>query len=168
MDVRIVLPLRFWKRIDKDGDLPANCPERGRCWIWYGAHDKDGYPIFSNKLAPGITQKAHRLTFLEKNGWLPDGPLDHLCRNQPCPNPEHVEPVTSLENLVRSPFAPAARNLLKTHCPRGHAYAGKNLAIRRGRKGQDWRICHTCERARQREAKRVKRGYYEKAPRSAL
>ena len=35
----------------------------------------------------------------------------------------------------------------KTHCPRGHAYSGGNLAINKGGKGYAGRICRACRSA---------------------
>ena len=37
-------------------------------------------------------------------GPIPDGrEIDHLCRNHRCVNPDHLEPVTHLENMRRRP-----------------------------------------------------------------
>jgi hypothetical protein len=71
------------------------------CIIWKGQLDKDGYGRFKFK---GKTQVAHRVSYLHSNP-IPEGlQLDHLCRNPSCVNPIHLEPVTSKENLRRSPI----------------------------------------------------------------
>ena len=49
-----------------------------------------------------------------------------FCRNPACVNPDHLEPVSIRENLLRG-VGPSAQHAKKTHCPAGHSYAGKNL-----------------------------------------
>lgn len=67
------------------------------CWIWLGAHTDDGYGKFKAKL-------AHRVYYERYIGPIPEGlTIDHLCRVTDCVNPEHMEPVTNLENIRRSP-----------------------------------------------------------------
>lgn len=81
-----------------------------------------------------------------------DGILDHLCRNRICCNPDHVEPVTNRENIVRG-VGFAATHAAATHCPTGHPYSGENLRIRPcGR-----RSCRECERRRNRVARERRR-----------
>ncbi len=73
------------------------------CWIWQGAKDRHGYGHAS---AGGRTKKAHRVLYERIRGSIPDGlVLDHLCRNPPCVNPEHLEPVTHFENMRRAGVA---------------------------------------------------------------
>lgn len=78
--------------------------------------------------------------------------LDHLCRNRLCVNPSHLEPVTCRENVLRGNGRCAA-NAKKTHCPRGHAYAGANLLI--GTKGE--RCCRKCASIRSVKCKQRRR-----------
>ena len=80
------------------------------------------------------------------NGPIPEGlDLDHLCRNRWCVNPEHVEPVTRRENLIRGQTT-IAQNVSKTHCPAGHAYDETNTYYYRGMR--QCRICRDLHRAR--------------------
>ena len=58
--------------------------------------------------------------------------------------PEHLEPVTVRENLLRGE-GPSALHAKKTHCPQGHPYAGDNLYIHPTR---GLRYCRTCGRER--------------------
>ncbi len=81
--------------------------------------------------------------------------VDHLCRNRLCVNPEHMEPVTNVENVMRgnSPLAQRAR---MTHCKNGHELSGSNLIARQvGRSHQ--RRCRTCQKAYQSTYKRKKK-----------
>jgi hypothetical protein len=73
-------------------------------------------------------------------------PLDHLCRNRRCLNPQHLEPVSHRENILRG-VGLAAQWSKRTACAQGHG-----LTPRAG----GGRECRTCaaEKARQR-----RRGY---------
>jgi hypothetical protein len=66
--------------------------------------------------------------------------IDHLCRNTKCVNPEHLEPVTIRENLLRG-IGPSAKHAVKTHCPAGHEYSGDNLYVH---PVKGMRYCRTC------------------------
>lgn len=71
-----------------------------RCWEWTGARTKDGY---GQATRGGRNVKAHRHVYQALVGPLTDGvqQLDHLCRVRHCCNPDHLEPVTPLENVRR-------------------------------------------------------------------
>jgi hypothetical protein len=32
----------FWAKVDRNGPIPAHCPELGPCWIWTGSRHPDG------------------------------------------------------------------------------------------------------------------------------
>ena len=69
------------------------------CWIWQLAIDQDGYGQVSIN---GRNLQAHRFYYEQSIGPIPDGLLlDHLCRVRCCVNPDHLEPVTTLENTRR-------------------------------------------------------------------
>jgi hypothetical protein len=82
---------RFVTKIEVTGD---------GCWSWTGARSA-GYGSFN----PGGQRpvKAYRWSYEYFVGPIPDGlVLDHLCCNPPCVNPDHLEPVTSGENVRRA------------------------------------------------------------------
>lgn len=132
---------RFWSKV-RVGD---------KCWMWVGARNvRWGYGQFRLNHR---TRRAHQVAYELLVGPIPDGlELDHLCRNRACVRPDHLEPVTHAENIVRGNAG--AHNREKTHCPRGHPYSGTNLYVKPsgGR-----RRCRTCEWAANRERLRQRR-----------
>ena len=132
---------RFWRWVNKDGPIPGHRPELGRCWVWTGGL-ADGYGVFSIK---NRQHKAHILSYTWAKGEIPEGyERDHLCRNPPCVNPDHLEAVTGPENMLRG-MSPWAKNARKTHCPQGHPYDEENTYHYRGE-----RHCRECARQRNR------------------
>lgn len=93
---------RFWAKVNKDGPTPHQRPELGPCWVWTASLGKDGYGHIHNRGAEPQTMSAHRAAYIIEVGPIPDGlELDHLCLNQRCVNPKHLEPVTHLVNMRR-------------------------------------------------------------------
>lgn len=134
---------RFWAKVSESA-IPSARPDLGPCWRWTGSTNEWGYGLFRPR-GRGL-MKAHRWAYEHLVGPIPDGLfLDHLCRNRPCVNPLHLEPVTNKENLARGiqPTYIHEWRRSKTHCPQGHPYSGDNLYI--GKKGD--RCCRTCQRA---------------------
>lgn len=108
------------------------------CWLWTGSLSQSGY----GRMWDGQRDvPAHRWAYEQANGTQVPKRLemDHLCRTRRCVNPEHVEPVTSSENTRRG-----LNGALKTHCPNGHVYAGRNVAYR----ADGRRYCAECSRKR--------------------
>lgn len=108
------------------------------CWSWAGhVATGTGYAYASTV---GFHGPAHRLSYQIFIGPIPDGlHLDHLCRIRSCVNPQHVEPVTPAENVLRG-VGITATNAHKTHCLRGHPFLGDNL-LRRPDGSRGCRIC---------------------------
>ena len=99
------------------------------CWEWTGATNGRGYGTIRKGRAVDGMVYAHRVMYEELIGPIPDDlEIDHLCRNRSCVNPEHLEPVTAQENVLRGDTI-AAHNVAKTHCPSGHPYSGDNLYV---------------------------------------
>ncbi len=108
---------RFWKCTDRSGT----------CWLWSKSLDRYGYGEIK---ISGRRHLAHRFTYELLVGPIPRGMvLDHLCRIRRCVNPDHLEPVTNRENLLRGEGF-AAKNTAKSHCPQGHPYDETNTIIR--------------------------------------
>lgn len=135
---------RFWGKVDKSENAP--------CWTWKGAFQCHGYGTFSRKNKSGLWRQvlAHRFAYEDVKGPIPEGlSLDHLCRNPACVNPDHLDPVTHMENCRRGVCADSARhptaikNRAKTHCPRGHAYDDQNTYVN----SRGCRCCKICKSA---------------------
>jgi hypothetical protein len=130
---------RFLERIGGETDTG--------CWPWTGSVDTHGYGHFA---VNGRTTRAHRFSYEHFVGPIPEGlTLDHLCRNRPCVNPAHLEPVTNAEN-VRRGNATSAINARKTHCIHGHPFDEENTYIA---PGNGMRTCRTCKREDNRRRK---------------
>jgi hypothetical protein len=130
---KMPLENQFWSKVEISGD----------CWFWRGARNWAGYGVF--KFGKTNTP-AHRVAYRLIKGQIPKGKtLDHLCRNRGCVNPDHLEPATMRENLLRSEETLASRNLAKTHCAHGHPLSGGNL-LERTKNGHPIRICRECNR----------------------
>lgn len=108
------------------------------CWLWTASKLKNGYGQFRGDKRMYL---SHRLSYELIKGKIPDNLcLDHLCRNRLCCNPNHLEVVTLGENIRRGESGLYEK--LRTYCPYGHKYAGKNLFISKNNK----RACKECHR----------------------
>ena len=70
------------------------------CWFYTGAKN-GGYGAIT---IDGKKTVVHKLMYRAVIGEVPEGKeLDHLCGIKHCVNPEHLQPVTHLENTRRGP-----------------------------------------------------------------
>lgn len=116
------------------------------CWYWMGSVKSTGY---GRVTIMGRQQSAHKVVYKYYKGPVTAGlQLDHLCRVRCCVNPEHLEPVTQRENILRG-LAPSAYAARVAHCPYGHPYSRENTGLYSGA-----RHCKTCAR------ERVRKRYY--------
>lgn len=111
------------------------------CWLWTGPRKRSPNGVqYGCTRHEGRTVAAHRLAWELFRGPIPEGlQIDHLCRVTRCVNPDHLEPVTPRENVLRGEGV-AAVNARKTECIRGHAFTPENTIIHCGGK----RACRTC------------------------
>ncbi len=101
--------------------------KKNGCWIYTRSKNKKGYGRLS---AWGKLSLAHRISYIVFKGEIPNGKyLDHLCRNRSCINPNHLEPVTNRENILRG-IGIAAINYRKKKCTFGHKFDKKNTLVR--------------------------------------
>lgn len=115
------------------------------CWLWTAATNNTGYGIFRGEDRNHVAHRFAYETFVEPADGLD---IDHLCRIRNCVNPDHLEPVTRRENLLRGETLTAA-NTGKTHCPKGHPLVEPNLCG-----GMNGRKCKTCKNEAERERQR--------------
>ena len=116
------------------------------CLLWKGPL-QNGYGYF-NLGSQQVTQ-AHRAAWFLYYGEMPSAGkhLDHRCRIRNCVNPLHLEEVTALDNLMRSPITEAYKRSTKDLCIRGHELSGNNLLI----DAQGHRQCRACNNFRSRK-----------------
>lgn len=145
-----ILSERFWEKVR---------PNETGCWLWIGASAGQGYGRYT--IGRGVEDYSHRVAYEAFKESIPASyEIDHLCKNRTCCNPSHLEAVTHLENVRRSPdteatrTAKGARNRTKTHCPQGHPYDEKNTYINT----QGHRACRACRAQTERERKRRLKG----------
>jgi len=137
-------PLRVLRSFDPSTRFQVKVlpPNESGCVLWVGATDGDGR--YGSFYADGKIQRAHRVAYEWAYGAVPAGlVLDHLCRVTLCVNPDHLEPVTQRENIMRGE-AIQAKNAAKTHCLRGHEFTSENTR----RMTSGGRACIACSRNR--------------------
>lgn len=123
------------------------------CYLWLAAVSSEGYGLLSvgDRLRP-----AHLIAYELAKGPVPEGlELDHLCRVRSCINPNHLEPITHRENVIRGLVPSVTRNRINFNapCPRGDDH--HVIWYTRGN-GKRQKECRTCKAERKRNAKSPK------------
>lgn len=90
---------RFNAKINKNGSIPAHCPELGPCWEWTAYKLKTGYGYFSYKHAKA--KYAHRVAYEMAFGDIPEGlSVLHKCDHPNCVRPSHLFLGTTQDNIA--------------------------------------------------------------------
>jgi hypothetical protein len=145
------LPARFRSKYSENADTG--------CWDWSGTLLGNGYGQYyvGGGQKNRVQVLAHRFAFECCRGAIPEGLcIDHLCRNRGCVNPDHMEPVTRGENVLRG-VGRSAKNARKTHCKRGHEFTPENTYVYNKQ-----RACKACQAGRSR-GDYYRRGEYHQA-----
>lgn len=111
--------------------------ETSGCWIYNGPKTNNRYTQYGTISVKGRMTVVHRFMYEHLVGLIPDGfELDHVktrgCTSSFCWNPDHLEPVTHLENIRRSSV------MNGDSCRRNHKYTG--AVDHRG-----YRVCLICK-----------------------
>lgn len=123
----------FWAKVK---------PTENSCWEWQAVLNNNGYGRI--RVKPRLLM-AHRVAYEAMVGPIPDGlHLDHLCRNRSCVNPDHLEPVSNLENWSRG-NSPTLAHAQKTHCKNGHEFTAENtITFTESGRNRPRRRCRQC------------------------
>lgn len=97
-------PLKFIRyhvsNVKRRNPKPWIVDDATGCWLYTGPKGAKGY---GRIMIDRQNRLAHRHFYEQLVGPIPEGlQLDHLCRNTSCVNPDHLEPVTPIENIRRS------------------------------------------------------------------
>jgi len=135
-------PASFWALVQKTEG----------CWLWLGPCHRTGYGQYYFK---GHRLAAHRIAYELENGPIPLGlQLDHLCRVRACVRPDHLEPVTQRDNIIRGVSFSAIKSR-QTHCEHGHSFSPENTYFIPSRPTS--RRCRSCNSANLKRWKEAQR-----------
>jgi hypothetical protein len=110
---------RFWAKVDRRG------PDE--CWPWIASTLRNGYGVLQHRRKKVY---AHRLSYTLNVGPIPDRHvIHHLCGNQLCVNPAHLQPILQGEHVLLHD-TPSARHTAQTHCKNGHEFTPETTRLR--------------------------------------
>lgn len=121
------------------------------CWLWMAYVGTHGYGMVGSKNGEREQSAvAHRVVYEKFKGPIPDGmDLDHLCRVTACVNPDHLEPVTRLDNFLRGEH-PSAESHLSGLCFKGHRFSHRQYFPATGKWKNRCKICANQKRVKDR------------------
>ena len=90
------LKMRFWKKVDQNGPVPAHWPELGPCWIWTASKNKQGYGMLGTSLG---VRHTHIVSWFLHTGKWPKEKTLHICDNTSCIRFSHLEQGTQHKNV---------------------------------------------------------------------
>ena len=99
------LVVRLLEKTDRRyGDVPEGRPELGRCWVWQGARNVDGYGVIRGEKRSDGKQPlvlCHRVALeLALGRSIAAGMFgNHHCDNPRCVRPSHLYEGTATENV---------------------------------------------------------------------
>lgn len=120
-----------------------------------GCHEYTGYidPYgYGDIVFKAVNWKVHRLVWVCMNGPIPRWPkavIIHSCDNRKCINPAHLSLGSQQDNIRDCVQKNRQASRIKTHCPKGHAYAehGREyLSDKCVQQASPWRSCRVCQR----------------------
>ena len=102
---KTVIPLadRFLSKVDTNGPIPERCPQLGRCHIWLGSRNWDGYGMIQTGSRRDGSRRARRATHVALE--LAGRPLRsgmkalHRCDVPYCVNVDHLFEGTQRDNV---------------------------------------------------------------------
>jgi len=125
---------RFWAKTSRNAETG--------CLEWTAAKNKTGYGWFG-KNHTGLL--AHRVAWALSGATIPTGSsVLHRCDNPSCVEVGHMFLGTAADNVADMIEKKRHRSQKATHCPKGHAYSGENLYVKR----DGTRDCRACQKVR--------------------
>lgn len=117
------------------------------CWLWIGRSDgAQNYGIIDvprnkHKEFTRRSQRAHRISWYLHRGTIPANMwVLHKCDTPACVNPAHLFLGDRQANIDDMMAKGRQNQQKKTHCSRGHVFAGENVFMNKyGR-----RVCREC------------------------
>ena len=94
---KLTIVERFWAKVNKDGSIPAHCPELGPCHVWLGSKNSQGYGRFRVGERHVCT---HRFAWELVHDPIPEGLCAlHKCDNASCVRESHLFIGTKTDNM---------------------------------------------------------------------